>query len=359
MTTPGLKSALTGAIAGLGGRRVVVLGDVMLDRYLWGDARRISPEAPVPVVELHDGMVCPGGAANVAANIMALGGRADVIGTVGADEDGRELTQQLASRGIGTDGLLVLGNRPTTSKTRVIAGGQQVLRFDREIPAPVTEAEADALASNAKALIAIADAVVISDYAKGVITQAVTGQVICAARERDLPVITGPKGRELGKYDRSSIIIANRLEAGAISGLEVTDEETAGMVAGQFFERLACPTVIITRGEQGLSVFQRGAEPVHLRALSRQVYDVTGAGDTVVATVALGLAAGASVVKCAALANIAAGVVVGKAGTAVVTAPELRAALRRVPEPEYGRWTELDSSWTGEVRRMARSVRRG
>jgi D-beta-D-heptose 7-phosphate kinase/D-beta-D-heptose 1-phosphate adenosyltransferase len=313
--------------AGIRGRRVVVWGDVMLDEFLWGDVTRISPEAPVPVVDIRRESVRLGGAANVLANLIALGAQASVVGIVGRDRAGERLQAALGETGApGTSvaaGLVVDESRPTTTKTRIIAHNQLVVRADRERRAVIDGATETRLIAALGASLDGADAFVVSDYDKGAVTPRVLAEILPRAFERNIPVLVDPKIRNFDAYRPATLVTPNHHEALRLTNTE--DDTDAGMAhaARLIRERLGCESVLITRGEHGMMLLERDAAPVYVATVAREVYDVTGAGDTVIATLAAALAAGASLVEAAALANHAAGIVVGKLGTATATVEEL------------------------------------
>ncbi|HEX8131203.1 MAG TPA: D-glycero-beta-D-manno-heptose-7-phosphate kinase [Pyrinomonadaceae bacterium] len=312
--------------AGIGGRRIVVWGDVMLDEFVWGDVTRISPEAPVPVVDVRRESVRLGGAANVLANLVALGARASVIGVVGRDRAGELLQTALDEAGAehtAAAGLVVDPGRPTTTKTRIIAHNQLVVRADRERRTPVEGATEARLIDALTAALPEADAFVVSDYDKGAVTPRVLAEILPRAFERKIPVLVDPKIRNFDAYRPATLVTPNHHEALRLTNTE--DDTDAGMAAAARLlrARLGCESVLITRGEHGMMLLERDAAPVYVETVAREVYDVTGAGDTVIATLAAALAAGASLVEAAALANHAAGIVVGKLGTATASIEEL------------------------------------
>jgi D-beta-D-heptose 7-phosphate kinase/D-beta-D-heptose 1-phosphate adenosyltransferase len=311
--------------AQIGGRRIVVFGDVMLDEFVWGDVTRISPEAPVPVVDIRRESVRLGGAANVLANLNALGARASVIGVVGRDRAGERLLEALTEAGAlnSNGGLITDESRPTTIKTRIIAHNQLVVRADRERRTPVDAATEDQLIATLKAALQEADAFVVSDYDKGAVTPRILAEILPRAFEQKIPVLIDPKMRNFDAYRPATLVTPNHHEALRLTNTE--DDSDAGMAAAARLirERLHCESVLITRGEQGMMLLERDAAPVYVATVAREVYDVTGAGDTVIATLAAALAARASLVEAAALANHAAGIVVGKLGTATASADEL------------------------------------
>jgi rfaE bifunctional protein kinase chain/domain len=313
--------------ARFGGKRIIVLGDLMLDEFIWGRVRRVSPEAPVPVVEVERQTLALGGAGNVASNLVALGASPVPLGTVGADADADRLREAFRSLGVDCGGLVADAGRPTTLKTRIIAHNQQVVRADRESRAAVSgEVERKVIETFRREMEA-ADAVVVSDYNKGLLTPDLLKLALGAARERGLTVCLDPKARSFAHYQPVTVITPNNQEAADAAGIQFEDE--AGLVeAGRrILASIDCRAVLVTRGEEGMTLFTDGGEVTHIPTVAREVYDVTGAGDTVVATLALALATGASLTEAAVLANHAAGVVVGKVGTATVTREELLATL--------------------------------
>ncbi len=308
------------------GRRVLVLGDAMLDEYLWGKVARISPEAPVPVVEIQRESFHVGGAANVARNLRSLHGEAVLVGVVGKDDAADRLREELRAAGI-IDALVETATRPTTLKTRILAHHQQVCRADRESHAEVDKAVEDALIARVATALRGCEALIVSDYQKGVATRRVMHAAIDLARRRRVPVLVDPKLRHFALYRGATLVTPNQLEAEQATGLQIRNDKDSAGVGARILKSLRCHAVLITRGEHGMSLFERGRRPVHIATAAREVFDVTGAGDTVIATVTLALCAGASLAHAAVLANVAAGVVVGRLGTASATAEEVLAAL--------------------------------
>lgn len=315
----------TELIAHIGDRRVVVFGDVMLDEFVWGDVTRISPEAPVPVVDIRRESVHLGGAANVLANLVALGARGTVVGVVGKDQAGERLRAELREAGAQqADSTLVIDDhRPTTVKTRIIAHNQLVVRADREQRAPVDVRTEDRIISVLQRSIEEADAFVVSDYDKGAVTARILAQILPLAYGRGIPVLIDPKMRNFNVYRPATLITPNHHEALRLTNTEEDSNEGLQQAARLIRERLKCESVLITRGERGMLLLEGDADPVYVETMAREVYDVTGAGDTVIATLAASLAAGASMLEAAILANHAAGIVVGKVGTATASADEL------------------------------------
>src|SRR5262245_47206474 len=311
--------------------RIVTLGDLMLDEFIWGEVRRVSPEAPVPVIEVKRASWHLGGAGNVVSNRRELGARAIPIGVVGADDAAKMLRDRFAERNARLDGIITDSSRPTTRKTRVVAHSgrqnQQMVRADREDRSPVSNAvEVRVIAAFNQAL-SNADAVVISDYDKGLLTPRVLRTVIESARSRARLVCLDPKIRNFAHYREVDVITPNQVEAERASGLEITDESSLIAAAIRIRELIECKNVLITRGDRGMSMRNEVGEITHIQTVAGEVYDVTGAGDTVIATLALALASGARLDEAAIIANHAAGVVVAKVGTATVSRDELLAAL--------------------------------
>ena len=313
-------------------RRVLVLGDVMLDEFVWGRVGRISPEAPVPVVEVTDESFCLGGAGNVAASVRALGGKAAIAGVVGRDAAGERVLQALAAVGVESHLVLVSPDRPTTVKTRIIAHSQQVVRADREDTSDVPARTVEALVEGLRREIASADALVISDYQKGVVTPSLLRRVLPLARRRHRPVLVDPKVRHFRLYRGVTVVTPNQHEAEQATGLRLHAPEDLEGAGRRILSLLGCHAALITRGEHGMSLFERGRPSLHVPAVAREVFDVTGAGDSVIATLALALAAGSTLPEAASLANAAAGVVVGKVGTAQASPDEMLGALRGAPQ---------------------------
>ncbi len=314
-------------LKGFHGARILIFGDVMLDRFVYGTVERISPEAPIPVVRVERQADMPGGAANVARNIADLGAIAVLIGVVGEDAFATDLRAQLAKTPTIQAYLIADDSRPTSVKTRYVADGQQVMRADRESCAPVGSSVAERLLEAYSAQVDHVDLVVISDYAKGVLSAELTRNVIEVARARGKRIIVDPKSKDFSKYRGATLITPNRLELQQAAGEECVLDEEVAAAASRILEREICEFLVVTRGKHGMSVVGRHGFSVHLPTAARQVFDVSGAGDTVVAALALGLTVGGDVVEAASLANAAAGIVVSKRGTATVSPGEIMAAL--------------------------------
>jgi D-beta-D-heptose 7-phosphate kinase/D-beta-D-heptose 1-phosphate adenosyltransferase len=303
--------------------RIVVLGDVMLDEFIWGRVRRISPEAPVPVVEVERQTLALGGAGNVVNNLVALGARAVPLGIVGDDADAERLRLAFDALGVRTDSLVTDSSRPTTLKTRIIAHNQQVVRADRENRAAVCGAVEDRVLDQFYREIEEADAVVVSDYNKGLLTPGLLARALRRAREREIVVCLDPKSRNFAHYQPVTVITPNNQEAAEAAGIAIEDPQSLIEAGRRILASIDCRAVLVTRGEEGMTLFADGGLMTHIPTVAREVYDVTGAGDTVIATLALALVTGATLAEAAVLANHAAGVVVGKVGTATVTRDEL------------------------------------
>ncbi len=308
--------------------RIVALGDLMLDEFIWGEVRRISPEAPVPVVEVKRETWHPGGAGNVVSNLLELSARAIPVGVVGDDEAAKMLRDRFAERKAETDGIITDSSRPTTRKTRVVAHSQQMVRADREDRSPVSNAIEDRVVTAFSRALSEADAVIVSDYDKGLLTPRVLRAVIESAQSQGRIICLDPKIRNFAHYREVDVITPNQSEAERASGVEITDESSLVAAARRIRDLLSCKNVLITRGEHGMSMLGAEGETTHIPTVAREVYDVTGAGDTVIAALTLALASGANLNEAAIIANHAAGVVVGKVGTAAVSRDELLTALQ-------------------------------
>jgi len=322
---------LLGLVDRFAGRRLLVLGDLMLDHYLWGHCERISPEAPVPVVEVQRETSSLGGAGNVAANLAALGAEPVLVGLVGDDQRAQTLFEAFASRGVDTRAIVRDGSRPTTMKTRIIAHSQQVVRADWESRADVDGPALQALLGTLERELPRCHGLIVSDYGKGVVTRAVLEQAIGLARAKKLRVSVDPKESHIDSYRSVSILTPNQHEAGYVMGQRITDDASLLSVGRGLQKRVDADAVLITRGPDGMSLFEKSGRTTHLPTVAREVFDVTGAGDTVVSVVALALAAGADYPEACYLANHAAGVVIREVGTATCPPGELRASLAGAP----------------------------
>ncbi|MBI4678486.1 MAG: D-glycero-beta-D-manno-heptose-7-phosphate kinase [Elusimicrobia bacterium] len=309
-------------------KRILVVGDLMLDQFIRGGVHRISPEAPVPVVQVQSEHFAPGGAGNVARNLASLGASVGIVGVVGDDAAAPRLLSDFSGHGIDVGRVLADPQRVTSQKCRIIAEHQQVVRFDRETTCPLGQVSERALLGRLPEAVAKADAVVISDYGKGVVTPRLLKTVRAAARRRGIPVTVDPKPENFKLYRGVTCLTPNVHEAWAGMRRHAQAGEGALHLLGlSILSELGCGSLIITRGPEGMSLFKRGGRVIHIPTVAREVYDVTGAGDTVISVLTLGLASGASIEAAAVIANCAAGIVVGKLGTAAVEASELIKAL--------------------------------
>jgi len=318
-------------IRAFSGKKILVVGDLILDRYLFGMVTRISPEAPVPIVDVVSESFLLGGSANVANNVISLGGRATVAGVIGKGTAGKVLQNLLAEKAVDTSGVIE-DRRPTTVKTRVIAHNQQVVRFDKEDRRKLDGKSLTGMLSYLKEAVAAHDAVVISDYSKGVITATVVEHIMKFARPHTTFVAVDPKVGHFHFYKNVSLVTPNLMEASQGAGVEIRDERSLIKAGKSLILRLSCKSVLITRSEDGMSLFKKvpGKRTIaveHFPTVAKKVYDVTGAGDTVIATFSLAVAAGASLEQAAVIANHAAGIVVGEVGTATASPERLLAAL--------------------------------
>jgi D-beta-D-heptose 7-phosphate kinase/D-beta-D-heptose 1-phosphate adenosyltransferase len=309
------------------GRRVVVVGDLMLDEFVRGDVARISPEAPVPILEVTDRSSTPGGAANAAMNVASLGGKVKLVGVVGADASAGILSELAAKNGIDVGSFVVDASRPTTQKTRIVARHQQVVRIDQESRAAIDSAIGVALIAATRAALADADACIVSDYGKGVVSPELVAEVVKAARARKIPVIVDPKRRDFSAYRGATVVTPNLSELELATGARLTTTAEVVAAGTSLLELLDGGAVLATRGAAGMTLLRPGLAPVHTHARARAVFDVTGAGDTVVSTLALALAAGIDITVAIDIASVAAGLVISKVGTATVDVAELRAAM--------------------------------
>lgn len=307
--------------------RVLVLGDVMLDRFVYGSVERISPEAPIPVMSVDHLMDMPGGAGNVVRNCAAMGAQTTLIAVVGDDEWAPALQMRLASMPTIEARLVTDPSRPTTVKTRYVAGRQQILRADREARHAVSDEMAMRLMEQFEQALPKADVVVLSDYAKGVLSDAVTQKAIASARQAGKRIIVDPKSKSFTKYTGATVLTPNRYELQLACGHECLTDEQIVLGARRTLDDGVCEAMIITRSADGMSVVKNDGAAVHLHTMAREVFDVSGAGDTVLAALSLGLACNGEIADVSRLANLAAGIVVGKRGTAVVTTGEIIASL--------------------------------
>ena len=303
--------------------RVVVVGDIMLDRYLIGETERLSPEAPVPVVTVRERHAALGGAANVAANVAALGARSLLVGTVGDDADGVAIRQELAVARLEDRFVVTVAGRPTTSKTRIIARSQQIVRIDDEVETLLDGQDLERLVRAAREALADADALLLEDYNKGALAPALIAAVMEMARRRGIPIVVDPKFRQFFEYSGATVFKPNRRELESALGAAVDLQN--GNALPQVLARLKVDNLLVTLGAEGMVLVMKDGNTMHIPSIARDIYDVSGAGDTVTAWMGAALAAGASVRESAQLANYAAGVEVGKAGVATVSPEEVLA----------------------------------
>jgi len=304
--------------------RVLVVGDLILDEFIWGSVERISPEAPVPVVRVERESAMPGGAANVACNVRALSGQASLLGVVGQDGGGKRLKQELEGRGISTEWINTDPRRPTTRKTRVIAHHQQVVRIDRERTDRVGGAVLDGLLEGAREMIPQVDGVIVEDYGKGLIHPQLLKPVVALAKKYRKVITVDPKEEHTPYYRGVTALTPNKKEAALAAGMPITDEASLLRAGKKIVSKLKPEVLLVTLGEDGMCLFSRGGrKPLKIPTVAREVFDVSGAGDTVIAAFTLARAAGASFPEAAMLANAAAGVVVGKIGVATCSPEEL------------------------------------
>jgi D-beta-D-heptose 7-phosphate kinase/D-beta-D-heptose 1-phosphate adenosyltransferase len=334
MSTEFDAARLQSLIAGFAGRRILVIGDLMLDEYIWGKVSRISPEAPVPVVNVTGESYYPGGAANVVRNVREFTREVSVMGVAGTDPAGRRLIELLESSGVDTSGIQQDPAGTTTVKTRIIARNQQVVRVDRERKAPLAPEQAERAAGYLDRTIESVDAIVVADYGKGFLTQPLADHICRTARAHRKILTVDPHPHTTLSWQGATAVKPNRSEAFIAAGLPPSDPvspvlaDEALLGAGKRLMALwKCETLLITLGEQGMVLLQEGAPPYHTPTRAQDVFDVSGAGDTAIAVFTLGIAAGALPFEAAELANRASGIVVGKLGTATVTAGELQASL--------------------------------
>ena len=307
--------------------RILVLGDLILDHYVWGKVHRVSPEAPVPVVHVDSESYRMGGAANVYHNVMTLGGQAELCGVVGADQVGKQFLADIRRSSPGSSGVFIDASRSTIKKTRVVAHNQQIVRFDVEQRHDISSQLAHKILRHVTSRLPDLSCLVISDYAKGTITEKLMKAIQKLANENDVPIVVDPKVEHMAYYEGVTVITPNHLEAKQAAGFLPTQDVPIERIGVSLQQRLQCQAVVVTRGEEGMSIFERNGQSWTIPAVARQVYDVTGAGDTVVSTLALAISAKASLPDAAVLANQAAGIVVGMVGTATVTRSQLQEVL--------------------------------
>ncbi|MCZ7585804.1 MAG: D-glycero-beta-D-manno-heptose-7-phosphate kinase [Deltaproteobacteria bacterium] len=328
------KENLSAIIREFPRRRLLVIGDIMIDRFIWGTVERISPEAPVPVVRVEREEVRAGGAANVAFNLLGLGAKVHLAGAVGDDREAETIYERLREAGIDEKCVVSERSRPTTIKTRVIAHSQQVVRFDREATHTLGANARRRLMQTIEREIAQFDGIIISDYGKGLLSRTIMDRLRDIAKKRRILIAVDPKIRNLTHFHRVDLLTPNHHEAAEILGVKLgLDDRSVESAGKRILKKLELGSLIITRAQLGMSLFRPGRRPTHIPTVARQVYDVTGAGDAVIAATCLARVSGASWEAAAMLANHAAGIVVGKVGTAAASVEELRDAIRHAHEP--------------------------
>ena len=337
-----MNEELVKALPRLLGKEILVVGDLMLDEYIWSTVSRISPEAPVPVADVTSMVYVPGGAGNVVSNIKSLGGKVHLIGVIGNDSSGEKLLSKLKQLEIGTERIIVDKSRSTTLKSRVIAHHQHVVRVDRETKTAINKDLCDKTLKLSKKVMDKVEAVLISDYGKGLMTVELMSKLIALARDYGKIVSVDPKGSDYSKYRRATVITPNRKGAELATGIVIDNRDGLLKAGYKLLQETEADYILITRGDEGMSLFRKGHPPIHIPSVVSEVYDITGAGDTVVAALTLAFAGGVSIEKAIRIANWAAGVVVRKVGTATVTQEELEEFIRF-----YG---------TGDTKQKIRSV---
>lgn len=298
--------------------KILVIGDLMLDRYWWGKVTRISPEAPVPIVHLYKSSYTVGGAANVAANIAGLGAQAILIGLVGKDEDAKYFCQSLKKANVSDEYLIFSEYRPTIVKTRVIAHSQQMVRIDQEEVKDLDEVEQEAVLDKLLNVIDEVQVIILSDYAKGFLTNSLLPKIINLATEKAKVILVDPKGKDYQKYKGATLLTPNKKEASEACNINENNSGWISEAAQELISKVSLEAILITQGEEGMTLFKNDGNFHHFHASAREIYDVTGAGDTVIATLAVSLGAGESLEKAAEIANIAAGLVVEQVGTTTI-----------------------------------------
>ena len=308
--------------------KILIVGDLILDEFVWGDSSRISPEAPVPVVLVERESFMPGGAANVANNISALGGRVYIVGVIGKDERGQILEKLLRDKDVDTEGVISDSERPTTLKTRVVARHQQVVRIDHENSLSINDGVNRGIIDYVKDKIDEMDGIIIEDYGKGVITPKFLKEIIPLAKKHDKIIIVDPKEEHFSYYKGVTAITPNRREAEIATGIKAVDNEALNKIGRRLIEQYKLKVALITLGEHGMRLFERSGKITHIPTVAQEVFDVSGAGDTVIAAFTLALGARAKMIEAAHISNFAAGIVVGKVGVATTSPSELKARIK-------------------------------
>ncbi len=327
--SPKLKERLIEIVRAFRGRKVTVLGDLILDRFVWGDVERISPEAPVPVVLVQREEMRLGGAGNVASNLHYLGGTPQLVGVISTDPAGEQIERVMQNLKIGTAGLIIDLGRPTTMKTRIIAAHQQVCRVDREANVEMSPELFKKAIRFLETQLPSADVLLVSDYGKGFVSRKLLGTVLPMAEEMGKIIAIDPKFQDYSIYSPCTVLTPNKKESEFASGIQIRNAKSLKMAADRILERTQAENLLITRGEEGMTLFRPTGYFRDIPTFAREVFDVTGAGDTVIATLSLALAAGGNPEEAAILSNLAAGIVVGQLGTASVTPDELIQAIRQ------------------------------
>ena len=315
-------------IPGFSDVKILVIGDLILDEFVWGEVSRISPEAPVPVVWVKSESFMPGGAANVANNIASLGAKVYIAGVAGNDERAGILKEGLTEKGINTDGVITDDSRPTTLKTRVVAHHQQVVRIDREKIEGISAGVLDKIINYVKSIIEEMDAIIIEDYGKGVISAKLLKEVLSIAKKKKKIITVDPKEEHFSYYKGVTAITPNHHEAAQAAGIKARDNKSILKIGKTLLKKLNCEGVLVTLGENGMQLFQKNGTITHIPTVAQEVFDVSGAGDTVISAFTLALALGVDMKDAAYVSNIAAGIVVGKVGIAVITQKELIERLK-------------------------------
>lgn len=324
-----MQSKLLSMIPKLQKQAILVVGDTMVDKFIWGKVSRISPEAPVPVVEVSNDTETLGGAGNVASNITSLGATAYLITVIGDDINGMNMRNMLEAKKINHEFVVVDKNRPTTIKTRIIASHQQVVRVDREVKGTFSPATENMIIKNIEAVISKVDGIIISDYAKGIVVPKVLKKIITLARKYNAPVTVDPKVENFKQYKYITCMTPNTKEATeGMNAKNIHTDEDIAVLGKKILKLLKSESILITRGEKGMTLVEKNNKITHIPTRAKEVYDVTGAGDTVIATMTLALSAKFDFVSSAEIANFAAGFVVAKVGTATITAKELQETIK-------------------------------
>lgn len=308
--------------------RILIVGDLMLDEYIWGDVNRVSPEAPIPVLDVKDITFIPGGAANTANNIKTLGGKVVLVGIVGQDEKGRILIELLKEKGIDIEGVVLDKNRKTTLKTRAVARDQHIVRIDQENREPIDKDAENKILNFIKSRLKEIDSIIISDYLKGVVTLDLAKSIIALCRENNIPCLADAKGDDYSRYENCHLLTPNEKELAFALNLKIDNDERLLTAGKKILSEFSCDNVLVKQGKQGMTLFEKNGDIFHFPAVNKKAKDVSGAGDTSIAVLALSLASGAEPREAVILASHACGVAVGKVGTAVVLPEELENSLK-------------------------------